>query len=171
MTHRYNKPMIAFTTNLIEKYGSEQCFIKLVAGANDRLSNIFLDKMLPFELKGQVVTANLRKIFELYTQKNWVETFRTKVLLNDNPVSSYTYSHEVTVSKATFKLADLIPEHSKDAEAIEQAKSFLRTNYITYTNLFDTKSFPKDKIVAYLSSTGHQKHRTTVLFMGLQKKQ
>lgn len=144
----------SFTTNLVVKYGSEQCFIKLVSGANDGIKQYFLDKMLPFELKGQVVTANLRKIFELYTQKNWVETFKTKVLLNDKSVSSYTYSHEVTVSKATFKLADLIPERGKDAEAIEQAKSFLKENHITYANLFETKSFPKDKIVGHLSSQG-----------------
>ncbi|MBK8471855.1 MAG: hypothetical protein IPL33_06575 [Sphingobacteriales bacterium] len=83
-----------------------------------------------------------------------METFKTKVLLNDKSVSSYTYSHEVTVSKATFKLADLIPERGKDAEAIERAKSFLKENHITYANLFETKSFPKDKIVAYLSSQG-----------------
>ncbi|MBK8471854.1 MAG: hypothetical protein IPL33_06570 [Sphingobacteriales bacterium] len=31
----------SFTTNLIEKYGSEQCFIKLVAGANDRIKQYF----------------------------------------------------------------------------------------------------------------------------------
>lgn len=147
-----------FTLNLIATYGSEHCFIRLVEVANDNIKQYFLNEMPSFELSKQIVTANLRKIFELYTQKNWVEIFREKILLNDNPISRYDYNHQVTVSygdkKATFNLADLMPKHGKDAEAIEQAKSFLGSNRITYTNLFDTKPFPKDKIMEALSSRG-----------------